>query len=586
MNWKALFKTKSIAEIHREAQRNLRGPGSLRKTLGVWDLTALGVAAVLGAGAFSTLGNAASSGGPAVIFLFIFTATACAFSALCYAEFASVIPVAGSAYTYAYASFGEIVAWIIGWDLLIEYAIGNIACAISWSQYFTGLLSGYGINIPRYFTMDFLSARQGFRQVQTLLDQGQTLATLSAAGDISPSIIKAYYAWVEAPHYFGIPIVCDLPALAITILITWIVYVGIEESKLTSNVLVLLKVFIVLLVIFVGATYVNPEHWVPFAPNGAKGVLKGVSGVFFAYIGFDAISTTAEECRNPQRDLPRGMIYSLVICTVLYVLVALVLTGMVDYRKLGVGDPLAFVFGPEGVNLPWIAGIIDIIAVVALSTVLLVFQVGQPRIWMAMSRDGLLPPIFSSIHKKYKTPWFSTLLTGVVVAIPSLFMNLKEVTDLTSIGTLFAFILVCGGILKLGPRQGRDQKFKTPYVNAKYIFPCLTVVSFGSFIYFCPEETRQFFSLTDYSNSGLAQWEVLLQKIPFAVFSIEMLALCILTFVKNLSLIPLLGLTTCSYLMTELEITNWLRFGIWLFIGFFVYFFYGVKHSRLRLRNS
>ena len=585
MNWKALFKTKSIADIQKEAEENLSGAQALRKTLGVWDLTALGVAAVLGAGAFSTLGNAASSGGPAVIFLFIFTAVACAFSALCYAEFASVIPVAGSAYTYAYASFGEMIAWIIGWDLLIEYAIGNIACAISWSQYFVGLLAGYGVSVPKYFTMDFISAKDSFRQIQTLLDQGQTLTAISQT-DMSPAIIKGYCAWLEAPIVWGIPIVCDLPALLITILITWIVFIGIEESKLTSNVLVLLKVFIVLLVICVGATYVNPDHWVPFAPNGAKGVLKGVSGVFFAYIGFDAISTTAEECRNPQRDLPRGMIYSLVICTVLYVLVALVLTGMVDYRKLGVGDPLAFVFGPEGVNLPWVAGVIDIIAVVALSTVLLVFQVGQPRIWMAMSRDGLLPPIFSSIHKKYKTPWFSTLLTGVVVAIPSLFMNLKEVTDLTSIGTLFAFILVCGGILKIGPQPKTQQKFKTPYINGKYIFPILIVSCFAAFIYFRPEETAKFFTLSDDPAAGLSRLDVFAEKIPLLVFCVEMLILSVLTFVKNLSLVPLLGLSTCSYLMTELEITNWLRFGIWLIVGFFVYFLYGIKHSRLRLREK
>jgi amino acid transporter len=336
---------------------------------------------------------------------------------------------------------------------------------------------------------------------------------------------------------------------------------------------------VVLLVIAVGATYINPEHWTPFAPHGVRGVLKGVSAVFFAYIGFDAISTTAEECRNPQRDLPRGMIYSLLICTTLYSVVALVLTGMVSYKQLGVGDPLAYVFGPEGVNVPWISGIINISAVIALATVLLVFQVGQPRIWMAMSRDGLLPPIFAAIHPKYKTPWVSTLLTGVMVAVPSLFMNLTEVTDLTSIGTLFAFILVCGGILRMDQNgKVKKHKFKTPYINSKYIFPAIVLFSAVALLYFNPTGLHDFFDL---SNT-----ESLPQRIPLGVFSIGMIALSYFCFTKNLSLIPVLGLSSCSYLMTELGITNWIRFGVWLVIGIFVYFLYGVKHSKLREKTE
>lgn len=587
MNWKNLFRTKDIGVLTREAELNQASSGQLRKALGVWDLTALGVAAVLGAGVFSTIGNAAADGGPAVVFLFIFTAIACAFSAFCYAEFASSVPVSGSAYSYAYASFGEIIAWIIGWDLLMEYAIGNIACAISWSEYFTGLLAGYGIQIPHYLTMDFVSALRGFKQTSQLLQSGQTLELLTAAGGKSAAMVHSYQAWLEAPRFFDIPIVCNLPALLITFVITWIVYIGIEESKRTSNFLVFLKTFVVLLVIIVGATYVQPANWTPFAPHGVRGVLKGVSAVFFAYIGFDAISTTAEECKNPQRDLPRGMIYSLIICTTLYALTALVLTGMVSYDRLGVGDPLAFVFGPQVANLRWLAAIIDVSAVVALATVILVFQVGQPRIFMAMSRDGLLPPIFSSIHPKYKTPWFSTLVTGVVVAVPSLFMNLTEVTDLTSIGTLFAFVLVCGGILKMDlDQKNRDAKFKTPYINSKWIFPSLILAIALGTAYFQPEKVNLFFSWVDPSQPDLSTWSIFLEKVPLGAFCIAMCALAVACFRKNLSLIPVLGLSTCAYLMTELGIVNWIRFGIWLITGFFIYFFYGMKRSVLNQRSN
>jgi basic amino acid/polyamine antiporter, APA family len=576
MNWKQLFKTKSVDQILHDAAEQEQSPNALRRTLGVWDLTALGVAAILGAGVFSTIGTAASTGGPAVVFLFIFTAIACGFSAFCYAEFASNLPISGSAYTYAYASFGELLAWIIGWDLLMEYAIGNIAVAISWSQYFTSLLAGYGILIPKYLTMDYLSASRAYEKVQALLQQGQTMADITAAG-VSTSLLKGYSAWIAAPRIGGIPIICDLPALLITLVITWIVFLGIEESRITSNILVFLKVLIVVLVICVGGTYVRPDNWHPFAPNGAQGVLKGVSAVFFAYIGFDAISATAEECRNPQRDLPIGMIYSLIVCTTLYALVALVLTGMMSYTKLGVGDPLAYVFGPEGVNIPWLCGIIDIGAVIALSTVLLVYQIGQPRIWMAMSRDGLLPPLFSVIHPKYKTPWISTLITGLVVAVPSLFMNLTEVTDLASIGTLSAFTLVCGGVLKLGPKYRSSQrKFKTPYISSKYIFPILVLG--GTFLLF------------HLNRDGIIQFWTLetpvLPKIPTLVFLLLMVVLTYLSFVHSLSLIPLLGLTSCSYLMTELGVTNWIRFGGWLVVGLSIYFVYGIRHSRLRLASN
>jgi amino acid transporter len=336
-----LLRKKSVSDIVRDSEVHPDGhsAGGMKRTLNVVDLTAFGIAAIIGAGIFSTIGAAAFNGGPGVVFLFIFTAVACGFSAYCYAEFASQLPVSGSAYTYAYASLGELLAWIIGWDLLMEYAIGNIAVAISWSDYFTGLLKGYGIHFPEHFSMDYLTASRNFPEVLA-----------------------------SAPRIFGIPIVADLPALAIVVLVTWVVYIGIQESKRVSNAMVLLKLMVLFLVIVLGAFYIKPENWTPFMPNGASGVLKGVSGVFFAYIGFDAISTTAEECKNPQRDLPRAMIYSLVICTILYILVALVLTGMVPYSKLGVGDPLAFVFGPEGVGVNWISGVIALSAAAGTSS--------------------------------------------------------------------------------------------------------------------------------------------------------------------------------------------------------------------------
>ncbi len=588
MDIATLFRKKSIEQIQFDAATGVSdaeagGPG-LRKTLGVFDLTALGIAAVIGAGIFSTIGNAAYNGGPAVALLFVFTAIACAFAVFCYAEFASMIPVAGSAYTYAYASFGELIAWIIGWDLLMEYAIGNIAVAISWSDYFTTLLAGYGFQIPEYLTMDFLSASRGFDKVNALLQAGNTLEQVRAMDGMGAAL-SAYQAWTTAPSAAGIPVVCDLPALVIVFIITALVYVGIKESKTASNVMVVIKVSVILLVIVLGAFYVRPENWSPFAPNGAAGVLKGVSAVFFAYIGFDAISTTAEECKNPQRDLPRGMIYSLIICTILYVLIALVLTGMVSYKNLAVGDPLAYVFGPEGVNLSWVAGIIAISAVIAMATVLLVFQLGQPRIWMAMSRDGLLPPIFAAIHPRFKTPWFSTIVTGLVVAIPSLFMNLTEVTDLTSIGTLFAFVLVCGGVLMLQDSQPNiERRFKTPYVNSKYIAPALFILIWAGFAYFNPEAIRNLFSATDPADPALGGWEVIKHKIPLYVYLVFAVVMVIQCFRKSLSLIPALGVLSCAYLMTELGWRNWTLFSIWLVVGLVLYFLYSYRHSQLAKR--
>jgi APA family basic amino acid/polyamine antiporter len=588
MNLQQLFRTKSIDKImqdsHFQGDAALGKGKGLKKELGVVDLTSLGIAAIVGAGIFSTIGNAAFHGGPAVVFLFIFTAIACVFSALCYAEFASTLPVSGSAYTYAYATMGELIAWIIGWDLLMEYAIGNIAVAISWSDYFTSLLAGYGIHFPTHLSMDTLSAARAYEKVLALVAQtpGSDLISLFTSGAISQSLVDGYTAWTQAPRVFGMPLIFDLPAVLVTILVTWVVYIGIKESRNISNMMVLLKIGILILVIGLGAFYVSPAHWDPFAPNGVTGILKGVSGVFFAYIGFDAISTTAEECKNPQRDLPKAMIYSLIICTILYIFVALVLTGMVSYEKLAVGDPLAYVFGPEGVNINWVSGVIAISAVIALFSVLLVFQLGQPRIWMSMGRDGLLPKIFSAIHPKYQTPWFATIVTGFLVAIPCLFMNLTEVTDLTSIGTLFAFFLVSIGVLRLDPNRPRENgRFRIPYVNGKFWFPAILLGALLIVFVLSPETIQNVLQNVEPSQPEAYGWEVFKHRIPLFIYFIMMGVMVVLTFKKNFSLIPLLGAASTGYLMTELGIINWIRFVGWLIVGLIIYFSYGIRNSKL-----
>jgi amino acid transporter len=733
----SLFRKKSIAQIQADAAQGFadaEAAGGLRRSLGTFDLTMLGIAAIIGAGIFAMVGEASFKGGPGVIFLFIFAAIACGFSALCYAEFASKIPIAGSAYTYAYASFGELLAWIIGWDLLVEYAIGNIAVAISWSDYFTRLLKSNGIDIPAYFTMDYLSASRGFEAnkelVESVLAGGQTLEVLgrmnvdqlkAVSSDLtSTSIIEAYAAWTNAPHIGGMPVILDLPALGIVILITALVYIGIRESKRASNIMVGVKLAIIFLVIIVGAFFVNTANWVPFLPNGFGGVMTGVSAVFFAYIGFDALSTTAEECKDPYKTLPRGMIYSLAICTVLYIAIALVLTGMVHYTSFeGVGDPLAFVFGPQGVNIPWISGVVAVGAIIAIATVLLVFQLGQPRLWMAMSRDGLLPKIFSSIHPKFRTPWFSTILTGFMVAIPALFMNLSEVTDLSVIGTLFAFTIVCAGVLVKDKEFAGEKRF-VPYISSRFIGPLLFIAVLFAAVFlhgvnslnedakdpairvsgekFEQEEKKDLYSATDfrmlmngevYSKGigifkklfsvetesvtktvnfkqgkgsskveaspdqkvvfidgtkenevvftpdtakaettqsywlGFTPWvsetktttpgrelppietptgpvEVsvstvkieqpwlgaLSHKIPYLVFFLFSIVMAFLCLTRRLSLIPVLGVMCCTYLMTELGWTNWFRFGLWMLVGLGVYFLYSYTHSKLHIRED
>jgi basic amino acid/polyamine antiporter, APA family len=561
-----LFRKKNIQTILRDAQEGLSDSEGhrtdLKRVLRVRDLTFLGIAAVIGTGVFTAIGSASYRGGPAVILLFGFTAIACSFAAYCYAEFASTIPVSGSAYTYSYVSFGEIFAWIIGWDLLMEYAIGNIAVAISWSQYFVRVLAGFNIHVPDWMTVDYSTAHHGFNQAAEQLSHGTAFTSLDQG------LRAMYNAWQDAPVLGNFRIIMDIPAFFIVIVITYIVYVGIRESRTANNVMVLIKLAIILLVIIAGAFYVSPGNWSPFMPNGFSGVMSGVSAVFFAYIGFDAISTTAEECKDPQRDLPKAMFYTLFICTALYIVLVLVLTGMTNYTKLNVADPLAFVFQDQHSRLGnALSGIISVSAVIVIASVLLVYQLGQPRIWMSMSRDGLLPPIFARIHPKFKTPSFSTILTGVVVGVPALFLNLDVVIALTSIGTLFAFVLVCGGVLILEQQPNRpESKFKVPYFNGKYIIPVMLLLALILVYWKVPGYYRDLFR-----KEGL----------PMLVFFIVAIVVAIYTFIKNFSLIPVLGLLSCFYLMAQESHTNWYRFLIWLVIGLVIYFTYGRWNSKL-----
>jgi APA family basic amino acid/polyamine antiporter len=587
VGYQDLFRKKSIEHILKDADRHLGETTHMHRSLNVRDLTALGIAAIIGAGIFSTIGTAAATGGPAVSLLFVFTAVACGFSAMCYAHFASRIPISGSAYTYAYASFGELVAWIIGWDLIMEYAVGNIAVAISWSDYFIHMLGGIGIHFPVYLSVDYLSAARGYHTAVVQLAHGTSVSTLSE------NLREAYLAWSRSPHIGNFRLIANIPAFSIVVFITYLVYIGIYETKMASNIMVLLKVAILLVVIGVGSFYIDPKNWSPFAPNGIGGVLKGVAGVFFAYIGFDAISTTAEECKNPRRDLPRSMIYALIITTVLYILISLVLTGMVNYSGLAVGDPLAYAF--QKLHLTKLSGIIAISAVIAMASVLLVFQVGQPRIWMSMSRDGLLPKIFSRLHPKFKTPAFSTIVTGIIVAIPSLFLNLTEVTDLTSIGTLFAFVLVSGGVLMLETGKirltGKDREkgFHIPYLNCRYYLPLVWAGVFAVLWYWNPPELQQLMHRgQNGANEPFASffWHLFKTEFPVILFIISAIILTGISIWKQMTLIPVISLLTNFYLMAQLGITNWMRFFIWLVIGLIIYFSFSRKHSRIGVKGE
>ena len=554
-----LFRKKSVDQILSDAEH---GGSGLAKILGVRDLVSLGIAAIVGAGIFSTIGLASYNGGPAVSLLFVFVAFACVFTALSYAQFASTVPVSGSAYTYAYVAFGELFAWIIGWALVLEYAVSNMVVAISWSQYFVSMLEGFGIHLPKWMTMApgyALDAHQKFLEVG-----------IENMEKIDKVALQAYDT---APRILDIPIIFDMPAGLITFLVTWLVYIGIKESRKASNIMVLIKIGIILAVIIGGIFFVKPENWTPFAPNGIGGVMSGVAAVFFAFIGFDSISTTAEECKNPQRDLPKAMIYCLLICAVLYVAITLVLTGMVNYKELNVKDPLAYVF--EYVGFDHMAGIISVTSVIAITSALLVFQLAQPRIWMTMSRDGLLWKKFATIHPKYKTPSFATIVTGIVVAIPALFFKMDFFVDLTSVGTFFAFILVCCGVLYMDHSGlSKRSKFRVPYVNGKYIVGIGLIVGLILAVRFSGE------SISDWMSMGSSA--ILLHKSLVIVFWLAWLVLSVLSFKYNFSLLPVIGILVNLYLMSELGASNWVIFILWLLGGLAIYFGYGYRNSKLR----
>jgi amino acid transporter len=576
---KSLFRTKKIESILAEGSDGSHGGVGLKRVLTMKDLTFFGIAAILGAGSFSSLGGAVFHGGPGVVILFVITAIACAFTAFCYSEFASRIPVAGSAYTYAYASFGELFAWIIGWALIMEYSIGNIYVAYSWSDYFTSFLQKLNVHIPQYLCTSYMEVKDAL-----------------AAGSSSAEIRDA---WENAPMIGGLKIIFDLPALVINLLITLLVYRGIKESLNFSNLMVILKMIVVGLVIIVGGYLVFSKgltpNWMPaneqgvksFMPNGFSGVMAAVSGVFFAYIGFDAVSVLAEESKNPQRDLPRGMMLSLGICTIVYILLSLVLSGAVNYKNFeGVGDPLAFIFEKQNLDVAWMQFFVAITAVVAMTSVMLVFQMGQPRIWMSMSRDGLMPPVFQKIHAKYKTPSFATVITGLVVGVPILFTDKTFVLDFTSIATLFAFVLVCGGVLLIPRKEKQPGKFHLPYINGQFIFPLIVfsamlLAKALSSNYFSEMLNFDFTANADYVSGKLSYMDVATPNISLIVFWIIAVLLSILSYFKKYSLIPLMGLITCLYLLTGMTKSNWAWFLGWLAIGLVIYLLYGYKKSKL-----
>ena len=468
---KDILRTKNIAHILATAD----GHDSLKRTLGPVQLTLLGIGAIIGAGIFSTVGTAAAGGashsgaGPALILSFVLTAITCGFAALCYAEFASMVPIAGSAYTYAYATLGEFIAWIIGWDLIIEYAVGNVAVAISWSGYFQELLRVVGLHMPDWLGIDYRSAAQAATQVKAAMAGGPE--ALEALGQAT---LRAGQAFGHAPRLFDVPIVFNLPAVAIVAVITWILVVGIRESAWFNTTMVVLKLAIIAFFVVFGAFFVDPENWHPFAPNGSAGVFSAAAIIFFAYIGFDAVSTAAEESKNPKRDMPIAIISSLVVCTVIYMAVAVVLTGMLPWQQLGTAEPLATAFSARG--MVWPTLVIALGAVFATTSVLIVFQLGQPRIFFSMARDGLLPKWAASVHSKYRTPHVTTIVTGVVVGVLSAVANINEVVELTNIGTLFAFVLVCVGVTVLRLQEPeRERPFRVPM--GPWLFPSLGVVS-------------------------------------------------------------------------------------------------------------
>ena len=508
---RGLFRTKNLDDILAASHEEGR---TLKRALGAFNVTLIGIGAIIGAGIFATVGTAAAGdasrpgAGPSLMISFVITAVVCGFAALCYAEFASMVPISGSAYTYSYATLGELVAWIIGWDLIIEYALGNVAVAISWANYFRTLVDnlfehmGINAHVPLWLSTDY-----------------RTAAKIAST---NPEQYAKMFA--DAPHIFGHAITLNLLAFAIVAGVTIVLVWGIRESANFNAGMVIIKIVVLLFFIGTAIYFVSPSkmaaNWVPFQPNGWRGTFTGAALVFFAYIGFDAVSTVAEETRNPSRDLPIGIIASLIICTVLYVIVGAVFAGLISYPELiqrltnEQAEPLTMALqnaAPPGVT--WPATVVAFGSVVAHTAVLLVFQMGQPRIFFSMARDGLLPPVFAKVHPRFKTPYVTTILTGVVVGAFAAIMSIDEMVDLTNVGTLFAFLLVSIGIIVL---RYKDPKRKRPF------------------------------------------------RVPFGAW-----------------LIPSLGVVSYIFLMYYLPPASWWRFVAWLLLGFAVYLSYGYGRSEI-----
>jgi len=534
----ALFRIKSLDIILSDSEKP---EYQLKRALGPVQLTMLGIGAIIGAGIFATIGTAAAGdayrlgAGPALILSFVITAIVCGFTALCYAEFASMVPIAGSAYTYSYATLGEIVAWIIGWDLIIEYAVGNIAVAISWANYFKTFLKGFGILVPDWLSMDYRTAAK-------IVD-----------------VTGVHTVFRDAPHILGVPIIFNLLAVGIVAVISTILVWGIRESARFNAIMVSIKILVLSFFIFIGLKWVQPENWTPFAPNGWAGISAGAAIVFFAYIGFDAVSTAAEEAKNPRRNLPIGIIASLIICTIFYVIVSAIFTGLISYPDLRTklsteqAEPLTMALEHASPNLGWAIGIVAFGSVIAHTAVLLVFQLGQPRIFFSMARDGLLPPAFRKVHQRFRTPYISTIATGIFVATFAAIASIDEMVDLTNIGTLFAFILVCVGIIVLRRKDpDRPRPFRVP---GGWTWTVILYAAFAVGIWFFP-------------------WSISMKA------GVLFIAAIVFALSRNF-IFPVLGILSCMYLIYYLPPTSWLRFAAWLNFGFVIYAGYGILHSRL-----
>lgn len=499
------------------------GGPSLRRSLSATNLVLLGIGAIIGAGIFVLTGTAAANfAGPAIVISFVIAGFGCLFAGLCYAEFASMIPVAGSAYTYGYATLGELVAWIIGWDLILEYLFAASTVAVGWSGYFTAFLSSLGIHLPAVFA----GAPFSVEGTHTLVRS--QLCVDPATGGIAVDAVTRTAVTIENCVTAGFTVgqgVLNVPAMALVLALMALLILGIKESARLNNIIVYVKVAIVLLVIFFGAKYVNTANWHPFIPVntgesghfGWSGILRGAGVIFFAYIGFDAVSTAAQEAKNPQRDLPIGILGSLAVCTVLYIAMALVMTGMAHYSELNVAHPVYVAIEKAGPALKWLGFLVNIGAIAGLASVVLVMLMAQPRIFYAMSRDGLLPKVLGQVHEKYGTPWIATILTGVVAAVIAGMFPIALLGELVSIGTLLAFVIVCGGIWVLRiKRPELDRPFRTPMVP----------------------------------------------------------------------LVPILGILICGYMMYGLPADTWIRLAVWMAIGLVIYFGYGMSHSRLGKREK